>query len=221
MTVRNAVAAILVMLVAGLISACLDDAGAQSGSFSQAEYEALLARVEALESRNMAFAAEGSTGMSKATSDGKELGSALAFNSVPQASTQVTLKSALGYLYTVDLNGVNGLTGPTNHEIFYESGNCSGQGYISGVSDYGANQGYVFAITNNGGTTWDDPAQFYYIPAGSVRTGPITFNSRRASIEELCVPSTGTEQVAYPVLPNDPAVTGVDGSPIKTPITLG
>lgn len=222
MTVRNAVAAILVMLTAGMISACLDEADAQSGSVTRAEFEALLDRVNSLESRNVAFdSSTGSAGMAKATSDGKELGSTLAFNAVPQSSTQVSLKSATGYLYSVDLNGVDGLTGPANHEIFYESNNCSGQGYISGVSDYGANQGYVFAITNNGGTTWDDPAQFYYVPAGSVRVGPINFASRRSSIEEFCVATNGTEQVAYPVLPNDPAITGVDSGPIKTPITLG
>lgn len=208
------VVSVVVIFLAAFVASCLDDAGAQSGSLAQLE-----ARVAALEAnQNRAFAAP--AGVAKAASDGKFLGATMGFNTLPSQSSSIEVKSANGYLYSVPNTG-EGVTGPTNHEVFYASADCSGQGYMSGISDYGAQQGYVFALTANGGTTWDDPSQFYYVPAGSVRAGPINVQSRRANLEEGCVSVANTENIAYPALLNDPEVTGVDSGPIKLPITVG
>ena len=215
---------VAVVFLAAFFASCLHDEGgadAQS-SVSRAEFDALLARVAAMESnQNRAFAAPVSGGFAKAAAqDGKLLGTTLGFDAPPHLSSYIQVKSQQGYLFSVPNTGT-GVAGPTNHEIFYASNDCSGQGYMNGISDYGAQQGYVFAITANGGTTWDNPAQFYYVPAGSLRVGPINFNSRRGSLEEFCAATSGTETSAFPALSNDAAVTGVDSGPIKLPVTVG
>lgn len=215
---------VLLIVASAFVASCLDDAEAQSG-VSRAEFNALLDRVTALEANapgDKAYSADAAGLAKAATPEGKALGTALGFSGgLPDSSNEMGLRSATGYLYTVNV-GSGEKTGPKNHEIFYESADCSGQGYMTGISDYAARQGYVFAITANGGTTWDNPSQFYYVPAGSVRVAdiPVNVQSRRAAIEAFCFSANDTENIAFPVLANDPAITGVDSGSISLPITI-
>lgn len=211
MNARHALGAILVLAGAGIISACFDSAAAGDSD--------LAARIAALEARigDTAY----SKGAGKATaSAGQQLGTVLSFDQVPSSASQVTIRTAKGYIYEASPMGLNGFTGPTNQEIFFASYDCSGQGYIDGISDYGAAQGYIFTITYDGGSRWDNPAQFYYVPQGTVKAGRIDYHSRLASIDEGCAQIDGTDTRAYPAYPNDAAVTGLESAAIPAPVTI-
>lgn len=220
---RTLVSVVVIVLAAYLASCFEDEATAQSGGVSLEQYAALVARVEALEANqpgDRAFSAD-ATGSAKAASDGKLLGTTLGFSAAPHLSDELVIKSAAGYLFAANSAGTSGLTGPNNHALLYESNDCTGQAYMSGISAYAAQQGYVFTILANAGTTWDNPAQFFYVPAGSVDAGPIAQNSKRPAVDQPCVVESDNVLNAFPALANDPTVTGVEGAPIKLPVTVG
>ena len=209
---------VLLIVAAGFVASCFDDAGAQSGSLA-----ALEARVAALEANppgDKAYSSDAPAGFapSAETADARALGTVLGFDSTPQSASKANLRSALGYLYSLQLGG-SGKTGPESHVIYYTQANCVDQGYISDISVYGAEQGYVFAVAANGGTTWDNPAQFYYVAAGTPATGPINYVSTWNSLEE-CTTNSGAIPTGYAVQVNDPAITGVENDGATLPITL-
>lgn len=214
------VVSVLVIVLAAFAASCFDN---EASGVSESEFQQLLNRVATLEANapgDKAFSSDASgASLGKAAASGRALGTALQFNGAPSGATEIGLRSPNGYLYAVNLVGSGGKTGPVNHEIFYEAAGCVGQGYIAAVSDYGAEQGYVFAVTASGGTSWNDAAQFYYVAAGTKGAGPINYASTRGSLEE-CSANSGTVPVAFAVLPNDAAVTGVESSAITLPITL-
>lgn len=205
---------VVLIVLAGYLASCFDDAGAQSGNL-----EARVAALEANAPGDKAYSSDPRTGVAKAvTADSRALGTVLGFDATPHAANKANLRSQMGYLYSLQLGG-SGKTGPETHAILYTQANCADQGYIADISAYGAEQGYVFTIPANGGTTWDDPSQFYYVAAGTGASGPITYVSTRASLEE-CTQNSGTVPVAYAVIPNDPAITGVESDGATLPITL-
>ena len=210
---------VVLIVMAGYLASCFDDADAQSASL--AALEARIAALEANRPGDRAFAAPENSGPAKAASDGKLLGTTLGFSAAPYLSDEITIKSAAGYLFVANSVGQSGVTGPNNHALFYESNDCTGQAYMSGISSYAAQQGYVFTILANAGTTWDNPAQFFYVPAGSVDAGPLAFGSRLAAVDQPCSVQSGNEVNAFPAIANDSNVTGVDGGPIKLPVTIG
>lgn len=238
MSHKNLLASLAIIVVAGIVSACIDDSGASSGGVTRAEYEDLLARVEALEAerpgdRVVAGGAVGASSLAKAAGDGTVLGTAVGFlpSNVPAYQSRLfTLKSAQGYLYSVpnepNANGVVGIGGlgvdGAIAPLYYENNDCTGAPYASGadVSEYGAQQGVVFRL--HAGTfneVIDSPSQYFYIVAGTDRRDGMIYASRRVNVGS-CELASGTLPTSFLVQPNDSAATGVESAPIATPVTL-
>jgi len=101
---------------------------------------------------------------------------------------------------------------PGPGEVFYETENCTGQGFWNGgVSTPSLTGGFVFE---------DRVGARYYSPKSAVSTNRI----RAAYIDAVlgCTDDAGNPQVpAIPVLPNNSDVTGVPDSPIPGPLTIG
>lgn len=128
------------------------------------------------------------------------------------ANTVIVL-SGNGYIFAVDTSG--GISTRLSTTVNYESGDCTGQGYIDAAasnsfsSSWSRNQGWVIrgGITNT----------IYYLPKGSNNAVTITPQSRLDN--SGCNPESGTRD-AYPVEINDPDITSVSDNPVG-PITLG
>lgn len=238
MSLKNVLASLVIVVVAGIVSACIDDSGAASGDVSRAEYEDLLARVEALEAnqpgdRVVAGGVVGGSSLAKAAGDGTDLGTAVGFlpSNVPAYQSRLfTLKSAQGYLFSVpnepNANGVVGIGGlgadGAIAPLYYENSDCTGAPYASGtdVSEYGAEQGVVFRLhAGEFNGTIDNPTQYFYIVAGTDRRDGMVYGSRRTNIGS-CEVASGTLPTSFLVQQNDAAVTGVESAPIATPVTL-
>lgn len=238
MNLKHSLLAVLVIII---VSACLDDSEAQSTStITRAEFDALVAQVQALQANqpgDKVFAAEAASGaFAKAASAvGKPLGTMVGHlpSDLPLSRSQFfSLKSSTGYLYAVsnerNANGVVGIgtyagDGATGSRfVYYGSDDCSGFPRVPGslLSDYGASQGLVFMIgAGEFNDVIDNPAQYFYIPAGTEREDNFNYGSRWSRVG-FCESGPGTLAVAYPAFQNDPAVTGVDSSPVAAPVTL-
>lgn len=250
MSLKNAVFALIVIITAVFAQACLDGGGdgaveAQQQTVSRAEFDALLARVAALEANQpgdqvvaggaaAAAAAAGSFAKAAAVS-GKPLGTMVGHLPADVAVSRsrfFSLKSSNGYLYAVP-NGPNadGRVGLASYAgdsntggryVYFGTPDCSSFPIVPGtdVSDYGASQGLVFMIgAGEFNEVIDNPAQYFYIPAGSERAENSSYGSRMARVG-FCEEATGILPVGYVALPNDSAVTGVDSAPVATPVTL-
>lgn len=244
MSLKHGVVALVVILCAGLIQACMDDADAQTSggsTIARAEFDALLARVTALEANqpgDKVFAAVAQSGaLAKAASAaGKPLGTMVGHlpSNLPVSRSQFfSLKSSTGYLYAVsNERNSKGLamlasyagTGDLGRPVYFASGDCSGTAHVPAldVSDYGASQGLAFMIgAGEFNEIIDDPAQYLYIAAGTERTAASFDYGSRTSRVGFCEVLTGSvPQGAYPALLNDPTITGVDSGPVAAPVRL-
>lgn len=230
---RNALLSFTAVLFAALVAACFDEAGAGS-----ADYQALVARIQALEANppgDKLFAGGTSAGAAKAIRAGAvEIGTVVGYFplNVPIHQSQLFIaKSRAGYLYSVPNHnrddkgvvaiqglGINGAVEP----IYFESADCSGQAYVTNtaLSDYGASQGVVFRLHDGElNEVIDNPAQYFHVPAGTARTAPVGYQSRMENVSQ-CIAETGTLQWGYAALPNDELVTAVGSAPISIPITI-
>lgn len=234
---------LVVILVAGVIAACIDDSNAQSSAgVTRAEYDALVATVATLQAKVTALEANqpgdkvfaGAGSVAKATTaEGQPIGTMLGY--VPGdgpvfQSSLFSMKSSTGYLYAVPngssadgqvLIGGYGASGAIR-PIYFESADCSGPGYVpgDGVSGYGAVQGTVFRIGHPFGDK-ANTAQYYAVVAGTEpRNGGLAYGSLLETVGQCTVESGALTAASYQVAPNDPAVTGVDNAPIAAPVKL-
>jgi hypothetical protein len=242
----NTLAGIAVIATAGIVSACLGDTQAQTtptpagSDVSQAEFDALLARVAALEANqpgDKVFAAGGSSSSiaKAAAAGGRPLGTMVGHLPADVAVSRsqfFSLKSPAGYLYAVP-NGrttdgrvaIASYAGDSNtggRYVYFGTPDCSSFPIVPGtdVSDYGASQGLVFRIgAGEFNEVIDNPAQYFYIPAGSERGENSSYSSRMSRVG-FCEAASGILSVGYVALPNDAAVTGVESAPVDAPVTL-
>lgn len=232
---------VLLIFLAAFVASCLNDdndAQAQATGVTRAEFDALLARVVALEANqpgDKVFAAAPPAGAFKATAAGKPLGTMVGHlpPDVPVSRSRFfSLKSPAGYLYAVsnerNANGQVGIAtyagdGATGSRyVYFGVSDCSSFPLVPGadVSDYGASQGLVFMIgAGEFNDVIDNPAQYLYIPAGSVAESGVSYSSRMSRIG-FCEQASGILASAYVATQNDPAVTGVDSGPVQQPVTL-
>lgn len=239
---KQTLLSVAVILATAFVAACLDnETNAQAGGVSRAEFDALLARVVALEANrpgDKVFAGDGTGGAfhaKAATADGKPLGTMvghLPANVSLSQSQFFSLKSASGYLYAVsnsrNANGQVGLAtyagdGATGSRyVYFSSDDCVAVAHVPGadVSDYGASQGLVFMIgAGEFNEVINNPAQYLYIPSGAEQVTGFNYASRMARVG-FCEAATGTLATAYSALPNAVGVTGVDSGPVPTPVSL-
>lgn len=232
---------VLVIFVAAFVASCLHEGGsadAQAG-VTRAEFDALMARVVALEANrpgDKVFAAAPAGAFKAAAGNGAPLGTMVGHlpADVPVSRSKFfSLKSSFGYIYAVSnepsSNGAVGIAtyagdGATGARyVYFGTNDCSSFPIVPGteVGDYGASQGLVFMIgAGEFNEVIDNPAQYLYIPAGTLRDTNASYASRMARVG-YCEAASGILPVSYVALPNNPAVTGVDSAPVATPITLG
>ena len=234
---------VLLIFAAAFVASCLNDDGggadAQASGVSRAEFDALVALVAALQANrpgDKVFAAAESVGAFKAASAvGRPLGTMvghLPANVALSRSEFFSLKSAAGYLYAVPNSpNANGAVGIATYAgdsttgsryVYFGTDDCSSFPIVPGteVSDYGASQGLVFRIgAGEFNEIIDNPAQYFYIPAGTLRDTNVSYASRMARVG-YCEAASGILPASYVALPNDPIVTGVDSAPIAAPVTL-
>ncbi len=105
--------------------------------------------------------------------------------------------------------------------LVFDTTDCSGQAYKSAGSFIGQsppfveNQGVVFASPLP-----SDPTPVYFIARGTSST-KITTNSFLTDGQGCLLMEVPFVDDAYPVAPNDPAITAVPDTPFQTPITAG
>lgn len=101
---------------------------------------------------------------------------------------------------------------PGPGEVFFESENCTGQGYYSaGVPPTTLTGGFVFQSRLG---------DLYYSP--KTATSGLHTRGSYAELPLGCYDDPGNSQVpAIPVLPNNPNVTGVPNTVIPGPLTIG
>lgn len=228
MNTKHLLSAVVLMVTIVLAQACIGGGGAGAGDVEQR-----LAALEANRPGDKLFAGGEASGLAKSIRVGAvEIGTVVGYFplDVPiHQSSMFVAKSKSGYLYTVPNHnrdglvavqglGANGAITP----IYFESADCSGQAYVTNtaLSDYGASQGVVFRLADGAlDEVVDNPAQYFYVPAGTARTEDIAYQSRVENLIQ-CIPETGNLQWGYAALPNDALVTGVESAPIQTPITI-
>jgi hypothetical protein len=152
--------------------------------------------------------------------DGKVLGAFLGLASpdgLAHNAVAVSIRNEAGYLYSVPVTGSTdaAIGGYEQNgglrELYYEDSGCAGQAYMlaAKLSPFGAANGFVFAIA---------APVYLYVPAGSARTGFLTFRSSTYDPANCNVINTVSE--AYAVYPNDPDVTGVANGLIRLPVAM-
>lgn len=225
MKLNNLLCAVVLMITVVFAQACFDSGGAGAGHTPSH-----------LIPGDKAFAG-GAVGAAKALRAGAiPIGTVVGYlpvNAPLHKSHLFTIKSALGYLYTVPnhnrddegkgtvpIEGLGDNGGVVS--LYFEKGDCTGQAYVQStdLTDYGASQGVVFRQQDGAlNEVTDNPAQYYYVPSRTARTEPVAYQSRFENISQ-CVPETGNLSWGYAALPNDPAVTGVESGPLPIPITI-
>ena len=115
--------------------------------------------------------------------------------------------------YIVKVNATEGRI-ELGNDLYYPLAGCIGQAYAFTYSVSPA-QGEVIRSPDD-----LDPTRLYYIPAGSIDLGPMTFQSRLAGTA-VCNDETAIQNTAIAVFPNDPAVTGVQSEFYDMPVVLG
>lgn len=139
---------------------------------------------------------------------GQSIGWLLSFGSLGDR-----LISRTGYMFAVYRDS-GLLAGET---AYYSGTGCTGDVIYNADADISwiVAQGYVFRASG----------QAYYVPRGSApadRTyASIYYSYRWGPGDGNCVPETGTVLNSVVALPNDPAVTGLPGTSLGTPIAFG
>ena len=207
---------IALLAVVGVIAACIDDAGAGSSGISQAQFDALAARVASLEAQQHRVLAEApSTSLAKADAVAA-VGTFMSFDQPPSSAGVINIRSPMGYLFAANLvtGEIQAQGGLDTGVAWFETTDCTGAAYTDNVSKYGVQQGSVFRI--NG--------VYYAIVVGTpaeLKTFGSAYNGSACANEASGgIPPSPTFS-AYPLVPNDPAVTGVESAPIAVPVTVG
>jgi len=121
----------------------------------------------------------------------------------------ISVATPQGYIFSVKLADAS-LAGTTNSagSLYYESLNCTGTAY-----DLNTPAGFIVRLYDLSGVVG-----LYYASRDSVATADITFSS--ASSSEGCVTLSLPFQMefSWPVLPNDPATTGLSDVALAVPI---
>lgn len=223
MSTKNLLHAITLMVVVVLAQACLGEGGAGAGSAPGSVPGDKL------------FAGGTASSLAKSIRVGaKEIGTVVGYYplNVPiHQSALFIAKSKKGYLYTVPNHnldetgsvaiqglGQNGAVEP----VYYQTADCTGTAYVTNtaVSDYGASQGVVFRIHDGAlNEVLDNPAQYFYVAAGTPRTEPLAYQSRAENAGQ-CVPEVGNLSWGYAALVNDEQVTDVASAKIAIPIVI-
>lgn len=144
-----------------------------------------------------------------------------------EVASELVGASASGYLFRISAAPLArtpvSLAGP----IWYETSNCSGQGYVSGsgsgavVGQHGAAQGFVFRIGSGpGNSDVDDPAAYHMVRAGADDT-TITVASHRSSLTGCTADPPGAVPLMFPVEANDPGLTFVPSGPWEGRVSIG
>lgn len=209
MNVKQAALGLGVIVAAGMIQACFDEANSSDAD--------LLARIEALEAQqHRVITASAGASQAKALDAGLEsIGTLLSFDNVPSTATVVNVRSSLGYVFTVGLSdgALRGPGGATGGAVFFLTADCSGQAFADpgAASEYGARQGVVFRIERDG-------TDIYYAVLAGTQLAPATYGSIYAAGGGCTAQDFVTS--LYPLTINDPQVTGVANSPVAS-ITVG
>lgn len=198
------------------ISAC-HDANAGSG-VSQAEFDAIVARVESLEAQQHRVLADVAvSSFAKAGEVPEAVGTLLSFDGSPSVATTANVRSPKGYLFATDLvtGAMQGPGGNIGGLLRYDSFDCTGQAYVGAgdIGGYAARQGLVFRILQQDGSDL-----YYTVEAGTEVLASATYHSFYAwgagcTAQDADLP-------AYPVLLNDSVDTGIESAPV-TDVTVG
>ena len=106
----------------------------------------------------------------------------------------------------------------STRNVWFESAGCTGPAYTGTgnvIDPFQRLQGFVFRSDDP-----SDPIQTYYVPAGSQEVDRV-LSYRRSFLEGGCVFIGTPTNTFVPVLPNDPAMTGVQDESFVGPILLG
>lgn len=114
-----------------------------------------------------------------------------------------------------------------NAVVYFDAAGCTGNaivpGGLSGFSPAAVPNGAVFTMNpqspNMGGNDWNNPANYWYVKAGSARIATINFVSEWVR-SVGCQANSGTDFGGYAVLPNDPTVTGIQSAPVAGPVLI-
>lgn len=220
---KNFLAVVGALTVFGFVVACFDSSNADSGDVTQAELDALEARIEALESASVgltgnvltASAATSVAGQSKQSAVG-DICSVLDYNPAggfPGTMEKVACKSSTGYLLSLPITDTANPVRPSpldDSRVYFESADCTGQPYVhpDQVGDMGIQQGSVFEYHAGESLTG-------YVAAGSQTRTDLMITSGWSYFADQwnCVQMDVPGQLhAVAVLPNDATVTGVEDS---------
>jgi hypothetical protein len=128
-------------------------------------------------------------------------------------ATAVGIITNNGYLVEIELEPYRIVRARPN--IYYVFPGCTGTAYVGSLveTSWKEYQGYVYSLRGS--------EALYYVPRGSRVSRPGTFQSTRTGFGG-CI-STQISNVDYAVatLPNDPAVTGVDGAATRGGLVFG
>lgn len=108
-------------------------------------------------------------------------------------------------------------------DLRYESSDCTGPAYVRTV-DIGqgaVRQGYVWRKRTDADPNGNDPANYMYIEAGADWVDMTALSRWDASQRSCEQPPGPNDYEAYPVLPNDSAITGIQSEPFQGPTYLG
>jgi hypothetical protein len=122
-------------------------------------------------------------------------------SAVSSTGYRFEFKRASGLVVTFEDNYVQG----------YTTVDCSGQVWMQG----GATPGFVFPLFNN---VVGNSAPLFFLDQAPPSTQLLTILSRRSSSGQ-CEPTNSAGDF-WPVLPNDPNVTGVPGSTLPAPLRV-
>jgi hypothetical protein len=127
-----------------------------------------------------------------------------------------TLITNQGFMASIYSNEGTGVISTQVFRIYYESTNCTGQGYmVSPFLDENENR---LRLVKSRTLFWDGPInQYVYLDQNSQI--PLSYGSYRGLNSDACNNSLGNWTLVNPVLVNDMNVTGMPNS-IVFPITL-
>lgn len=151
-------------------------------------------------------------------------------NSNPLASSTLAGTQCTGYQYLVKAATASQTAKilPLVGATFYFTGaNCTGSIYVSGPAATASVNGYVFTADFDAdemaGDDWADAANYYYVAAGSPLSqvaAQSLFSTGEDNGGGGCQPwlVVGHQPFGWAVLPNDPAVTGIQSAPYPGPV---
>lgn len=121
--------------------------------------------------------------------------------------------------FEVRFRFLSGQIQPGTNDFLYLQSNCQGQAYgrdIELIGDFLGDGGAVFRSPFSG-----DPVRLYYWDADSTLIENQTFLSSLSEANGGCSNADNVDVDAYPVYPNDPAITGVSSEFYDLPIRIG